>query len=203
MARIRAFVGIDVGDDIRRAAGTLQRQLAASGAAVNWTVPANYHITLQFLGDVDDRELADVCRAVAAVTRGEPPFRMRVTGLGAFPTPRRPKVIWAGMSDGSQDVRRLFAALEEPLAELGVYRKEDRPYTPHLTLGRARDEAAGQALAPLLTQHQDWPGGYAEVEEVLVYSSELRRDGPEYSVIGRTKLAARRSAELLARDDGD
>src|SRR5205085_1531736 len=153
MARIRTFIGVDIGEGIRHAAGALQRQFAATGAAVNWTAPANFHITLQFLGDVDDRDLAGVCRAVAATAAGEPPFRLGVSGLGAFPTSRRPKILWAGVAEGSEELRRLFAALEEPLSALGVYRKEDRPYTPHLTLGRAKDEAAGQALAPVLAKH--------------------------------------------------
>jgi 2'-5' RNA ligase len=201
MARIRTFIGLDVGDGIRQSAAALQNQLAATGAAVNWTAPANFHLTLQFLGDVDDRDLAGVCRAVAAGAAGEPPFRLRVSGLGAFPTPRRPKVLWAGVAEGGDEVRRLFAALELPLTALGVYRKEDRPYTPHLTLGRAKDEAAGHALAPLLTKHRDWDGGRTEVDEVLVYSSELRRDGPDYAVIGRARLAGRRKPPLAPAGD--
>src|SRR5687768_16434122 len=133
MARIRTFIGVDIGEGIRANAAALQRQLAKTGADVNWTAPANYHITLQFLGDVDDRDLAGVCRAVAAAAAGEPPFRLGVSGVGAFPTPRRPKVLWAGVREGEAELRRLFAAMEGPLSVLGVYRKEDRPYTPHLT----------------------------------------------------------------------
>src|SRR5205823_8704257 len=101
MARIRTFIGVDIGEGIRQNAGALQRQLAATGAAVNWAAPANFHITLQFLGDVDDRDLAGVCRAVATAAAGEPPFRLGVSGLGAFPTPRRPKTLWVGVTDGA------------------------------------------------------------------------------------------------------
>lgn len=201
MARIRTFIGVDVGDGIRRAAEGLQRQLARTGTAVNWSAPAGFHITLQYLGDVDDRDLPGVCRAVSEAAGGEPPFRLSVMGLGAFPTPRRPKILWVGLGEGENELRRLFAALEQPLTALGVYRKEDRPYAPHLTLGRAKDEAAGQALVPELVKHQSWEGGETEVTEVLVYSSELRRDGPQYAVIGRGRLKGRRKpADRLAPD---
>jgi 2'-5' RNA ligase len=202
MARIRTFIGVDIGEGIRATAGALQRQLARTGADVNWTAPSNYHITLQFLRDVDDRDLAGVCRAVAAAAAGEPPFRLGVSGIGAFPTPRRPKVLWAGIREGEAELRRLFAALEGPLTALGVYRKEDRPYTPHLTLGRAKDEAAGQALAAELAKHKDWDGGLVEVDEVLVFSSELRRDGPEYTVIGRAPLSGLRKPPLAGSGNG-
>jgi 2'-5' RNA ligase len=192
MARIRTFIGVDIGPAVRRSAEALQRQLAKTGAGVNWTAPANYHITLEFLGDVDDRDLVGICRVVTEVAAGEPPFRLGVSRLGAFPTPRRPKIIWAGVREGEDELKRLFVALEPRLIDLGVYRKEDRPYTPHLTLGRAKDEAAGLTLAPELAKHQGWDGGQNDVEEVVVYSSELRRDGPEYAVVGRGPLRGRR-----------
>src|SRR5437879_4390246 len=115
MARIRTFIGVDIGPGVRRSAEALQRQLAKSGAAVNWATPATFHITLEFLGDVDDRDLPGVCRVVADVAAGEPPFRLGVSGVGAFPTPRRPKIIWAGVGEGGEELKRLFAALEPPL----------------------------------------------------------------------------------------
>lgn len=198
MARIRTFIGLDIGESIRSQATALQRKLAQLNAAVNWTAPANYHITLQFLGDVDDRDLADICREVAKVAANEPPFRLCVSGLGAFPTPRRPKILWAGLSEGADELRKLYAALEKPLTDIGVYRKEDRPYTPHVTLGRARDEAAGLALAPMLIKYRDWVGGAKEVDEVLIFNSELRRDGAEYTVIGRGPLSGRRRSSIAS-----
>src|SRR5262245_19666146 len=100
MARTRTFIGIDIGDAIRANATALQKELAKSGAEVKWATPESMHITLLFLGEVEDRELHAVCRAVKESAAGEPPFALRVSGVGAFPTPRRPKVLWAGITDG-------------------------------------------------------------------------------------------------------
>jgi RNA 2',3'-cyclic 3'-phosphodiesterase len=188
MARVRSFIAVDVGDEVRRKAAALQQQLARTGANVKWVAPDAMHLTLLFLGELDDRDILPVCRAVEKVAATEPGFPLRVSGVGAFPNTRRPKVVWGGVTDGAEPLRRLYTALEAKLLDLGVYRKEERDYTPHLTLGRVKNEADGFALAPELTKLLAWDGGRAMVNEVLVFSSELRRDGPEHTVLGRAEL---------------
>ena len=191
MARTRTFIGIDIGGAIRASAVALQKELAKAGAEVKWVTPESMHVTLLFLGEVDDRELHAVCKAVKAVAAGEPPFPLRVSGVGAFPTARRPKVLWGGVADGAEPLARLHAALEAEMLELGCYRTEERGYTPHLTLGRVTTAEAGFALAAELPSRAAWQGGRTAVEEVLVYSGEMDRDGPVYTVIGRAPLTGR------------
>jgi 2'-5' RNA ligase len=191
MARVRTFVGVAVGDETRSRAAALQRELAKAGAGVNWVPAENFHVTLVFLGDVEDRDLHAVCRAVAAAAAGEPPFTLGVSGVGAFPHARRPKTLWAGVTDGAAEMVRLHGLLEPPLLELGVYRPEERPYTPHLTLGRVKTEADGPRLAPALPRHAGWAGGASAVDEVIVYASDMRREGPVYTPLGRGQLLGR------------
>ena len=191
MGRVRTFIGVDVGDEVRKRAVSLQGQLAKTGAGVKWADPAGMHVTVLFLGDLDDRDVLAVCKAVEAVAAGEPPFPLRVSGVGAFPTPRRPKVVWGGVTDGADALRRLHAALQTRMLDLALVAREERAYTPHLTLGRVKGEADGQALAAELPKLLAWDGGRGVVDEVIVYSSELRRDGPEYAVLGRAPLAGR------------
>lgn len=188
MARVRTFIGVDVGEDIRDNAMALQQALARTGAAVNWTPPGNFHLTLLFLGEVDDRDLPAVCRIVAGAAATEPPFTVRVSGVGAFPAVRRPKVLWAGVTEGAAELVRLHDAMEQPLLDLGCYRREDRAYTPHLTLGRVKSDEEGNKLAPELPKHLAWSGGQVNVTEVVLFSSELRRAGPEYTALGRGPL---------------
>jgi RNA 2',3'-cyclic 3'-phosphodiesterase len=188
MARVRTFIGVEVGEDIRDNATALQQVLAKTGAAVNWTPPGNLHLTLLFLGEVDDRDLPAVCRIVAEAAATEPPFTVRVSGVEAFPNARRPKTLWAGVTDGTAELIRLHDAMEQPLLELGCYRREERAYTPHLTLGRVKSDEAGNRLAPELPKHLGWDGGQTMVTEVVLFSSELRRDGPEYTALGRGAL---------------
>jgi 2'-5' RNA ligase len=188
MARIRTFIAIDIDPAVRDRATALQEKLARSAADVKWVEPESMHITLLFLGEVAVLDLVPICRIVARGARDLPPFQFTVAGLGAFPNPRRPKVLWAGVTDGSDTLQELHERLEGPLLELGCYRREERAYNPHLTLGRInRDDDEG-AWGPILSGHSDWDGGTTNVSEILVMSSELRRDGPIYTVVGRGKL---------------
>lgn len=196
MPRTRTFIGVDIGDAIRASATALQKELAKTGATVKWVTPESMHVTLLFLGEVDDRELHAVCKAVKEAAATEPPFALRVSGVGAFPTPRRPKILWAGITDGAEPLQRLNVALEERMLDLGCYRKEERGYTPHLTLGRAQGDADAFTLAAELPKRLAWEGGRFAVDEVLVYSSENDRDGPVYTVIGRAPLTGHRGAPV-------
>ncbi|MFM8270896.1 MAG: RNA 2',3'-cyclic phosphodiesterase [Gemmata sp.] len=191
MGRTRTFIGVGTGDSIRASAAALQKELAKLASGVNWVAPESMHVTLLFLGEVDDRELHAVCKAVKAVAAAEAPFTLRVSGVGAFPNARRPKVVWGGVTDGAEPLARLYSALEEEMLELGCYRTEERGYTPHLTLGRVSKPEAGLALAPELPKRMAWQGGHTGVEEVLVYSSELDAAGPVYTVIGRAPLTGK------------
>lgn len=188
MARLKLFTGVSVGPAVRSAAAALQQSLAQCGANVKWVEPENLHLTINFLGEVDDRDLHSICRAITAVAKGEPSFRLSVQGVGAFPTTRRPKILWAAVNDGAESLQRIHTVSEPKLLELGVYRREERGYTPHLTLGRVKDEADGQLIAAELPRHSDWRGGDVFVEEVLLFNSDLRREGPVYSVIARMPL---------------
>src|SRR5215208_4100908 len=111
MPRTRTFIAVEIGDEIRANAVALQGALARAGADVRWVAPDSMHVTLLFLGEVDDRELHAVCRAVQDVAATEPRFALRVAGVGAFPNARRPKTVWAGVTDGADELRRLYDAI--------------------------------------------------------------------------------------------
>ena len=116
-------------------------------------------------------------------------FALEVTGLGSFGPPRRPRTVWVGIGEGEAELVALHSALEAALLELGCYRREDRQYTPHITLGRVKKEEVNDDLAAALTKHAKWVGGETEVHEVQVLSSELNAQGPIYTVLSRAKLA--------------
>src|SRR5215471_16910115 len=101
MPRTRTFIAVEIGEAICDNAVALQESLAKTGASVKWVTPESMHVTLLFLGEVDDRELHAVCRAVQEIAAREPPFPLRVSGVGAFPNTRRPKILWAGITDGA------------------------------------------------------------------------------------------------------
>jgi 2'-5' RNA ligase len=189
MARIRTFIAIELHRTIRDRLIALQENLASAAPDVKWVEPDNLHVTLLFLGEVDDRELPAVCRVVQDALAEVPAFPMSVTGVGCFPNPRRPRVLWVGVGQGMQEVVAVHDALEGPLLTLGCYRREERKYTPHITLGRRRSEGPADALSRALAKQQTWHGGDETVSEIHVMGSELTRDGPQYTVLSRATLA--------------
>jgi 2'-5' RNA ligase len=194
MRRVRTFIAVDTGETIRDHAVELQRKLGRNATSIKWVVPENLHLTLLFLGEVDELEVLQICKAIAAKCKDIPPFTMAIEGLGAFPNNRHPKILWAGVKEGVEELKILHDALEAPLLDMGAYRREDRAYTPHLTLGRLAQEDRGQSWAQTISAHATWQAGDTVVREVLVMSSELQRDGPVYTVLGRAKLGGGVSA---------
>jgi 2'-5' RNA ligase len=186
--RLRTFIAIDLGKPLRSRLVALQEKLAQSGAAVKWVEVNNLHVTLLFLGEVDERELPPLCRAVSLVCGRHDRFDVSLETVGCFPNPRRPRVIWAGVGAGAPELVALHDSLEAPLLELGCYRREERQYTPHVTLGRVKSDGSADAVAAAVTKQASWRGGEVEVREVLVMSSQLTPQGPEYAVLSRGKL---------------
>lgn len=188
MPRMRTFIALEIDPAIRGQLVVLQETLARAADDVKWVEPDNLHITLHFLGEVDNRTLPAVCKVVIDECAKLPAFPLTVATVGCFGNPRRPRTIWAGVSAGAEEVCALHAALEGPLLDLGCYRKEERKYTPHITLGRAKSAGPTDRLAAVLLKKSAWQGGDMRVREVHVMGSELTPDGPVYTILGRGKL---------------
>ena len=186
--RVRTFIAVDVGKPLRDRLIGLQESLARTAPGVKWVEPPNLHLTLLFLGEVDERELLPLCRAVSVTCGRCDRFPLGVETVGCFPNPRRPRVVWAGVGEGATELVALHDALEPPLLELGCYRREERQYTPHVTLGRVQSDGPADALAAALAKKAKWVGGSVEVQELLVMSSHLTPQGPEYAVLSRGRL---------------
>ena len=184
---IRTFIAVEVSPTIRTRLVAVQQDLAAVAQDVKWVEPENLHVTLKFLGQVDEREVHTVCRLAQEAVSGCEPFQMTVAGVGAFPTAQRPRVIWAGVTEGGPELIQIHGGLEQALRAEG-YPREDRPYTPHITLGRFRHITPNPQLAAALDEHAAWDGGQTLVRELLVMASQLSSDGPHYAVMGRCRL---------------
>ena len=188
MARIRTFLAIDLGAKIRKKLVAVQGELAEAMAEVKWVEPDNLHVTLLFLGEVNDRELPGVCRAAQQAVAETPSFMVSVETLGCFPNTRRPRVVWAGVGQGMQEICRIHDALEAAMREQGCHRREERQFTPHVTLGRVRADEVNERFAPAVNAHLAWSAGEVQVGEVQVMSSETTRHTPTYAVLSRAKL---------------
>jgi 2'-5' RNA ligase len=189
-ASMRLFTAIELGDTVRARAGvlldTLRRraEVLAPRARVSWAAPERMHLTLRFIGEVDDAK----AEAIVAVLR-EPvamaPFGVRWAGLGSFPPRGAPRVLWVGVAAGRENLLRAEEAVSARLERLNV-KREDRPYSPHLTLARVR-EPAGLATSPLF-EDLDGALGDTHVEAITLFRSHLSPKGPTYVALEKTRL---------------
>lgn len=140
MESIRSFIAIDLPSQVRRALASLQHGLMPSTPpGVKWVDTESLHLTLKFLGAVPANRLSLVSERLAVVVSGIVPLSLGVEGLGAFPNPRHPRVVWAGLVGEVDRLLQLQRAIDSALSPLG-FAKEDRPFVPHLTLARLRED---------------------------------------------------------------
>jgi 2'-5' RNA ligase len=185
---IRTFIAVAASSQVRQHALRLIETLRPSAGDVKWVESENLHWTLQFLGNVDERDIPEVCDAVAKAAEELESFEVATRGAGAFPSPDRPRTLWIGAGQGERNMSVLHAAIERRLRKRG-YRGEERRFVPHITIGRARGKVRPQSLATELAELADYDAGTMLVDEVTVYASELGREGPEYRVLSRAPLS--------------
>lgn len=179
---MRLFVAVNLADALRDPLAAAQRQLAAAGADVKWTDPAGFHLTLKFLGEVDDARLPDIEQAVAGGIAGQGPFDLHLQGLGAFPTLTAPRVVWVGVTAGGPELARLAAGLEQAFQPLG-FEAEGRPYSAHLTLGRVRSPRGRTGLTAALQALATTDFGGMPVHTVHLMQSRLSPRGAAYTAV--------------------
>ncbi|HEX3600804.1 MAG TPA: RNA 2',3'-cyclic phosphodiesterase [Lacipirellulaceae bacterium] len=186
--KLRTFIAVVASPEIRRAAAKVAELLTPVAGDVRWTVGENLHWTLQFLGEVDVLEIPMICKAVMSAADQLESFEIACRGVGAFPAADRPRTLWIGAGAGAQAMVALQAGIQSRLDRLG-YRGESRRYVPHLTLGRAGKNSPPRALVRELAGLAEYDAGTMLVDEVTVFSSQLKPEGPEYEVLARAPLA--------------
>lgn len=195
MSRVRTFIAVEAPAEVRQAGEKLIRKFSKVVENARWVKTENIHVTMKFLGDVEDRELHAVCQAAAAAAASVDPFTIASRGIGAFPNVARPNTLWMGVNDEAQQLQRLHAAVENAMGELR-FPFESRRYQGHLTLGRLRsDPDVIDQLQKLVDNHAGSEFGVIPVDELIIYSSELDREGPTHNVIGRCSLGSSPEAE--------
>jgi 2'-5' RNA ligase len=152
---------------------------------VAWVAGDNLHLTLKFLGGVETERLEALAGAVRAAAASCDPFELNVEGLGAFPSPSRPRVLWAGVHEGAGPAAELARRIDDALAPLGCAR-EARTFAAHVTLGRVREPRANLALAAALARDESF--GRQRVERVTLMRSELSPRGARHSELAAAPL---------------
>jgi 2'-5' RNA ligase len=188
---LRLFIALEPPDPVRRRLAALQERLkTAAGrhaSEVKWVQVENVHLTLQFLGAVPEDRVEAVKGAMTAAAAAAQPLHLELRGAGGFPSARRARVLWAGVGGEVAPLTALVSALGGQLGPLG-FPPEDRPFSPHLTLGRSRDSRGAPGLAAALAQAADVPGAPWRASELVLFQSHLSPAGPRYEPLARVAL---------------
>ena len=183
---IRTFIAVEITDEIRERLRDAQAEMAHAGAAVRWTAPENVHLTLRFLGDIDQAQVTEIAAVMNEAAGEVSPFTLPVRGVGAFPDLRRPHVLWVGIT-ASEPLATLYEGLDAGLADFDV-KQEMRGFTPHLTLGRVRGPSGIERLGEKLAALADEEFGEMTVDEIMLMMSDLTPAGAVYTPLARAAL---------------
>lgn len=184
MSSLRAFLAVPLTAELEEAIRSLQRGLMMRIRDIRWSRPENLHLTLHFFGAIEQENLEKIKVSMLSVKHCHRPFQVDVIGLGAFPSLRRPRVIWLGLEPRSRLVH-LHRDCCRTLHEAGLV-SSSRPYSPHLTIGRAKKQVAD--LTTLGNEFGDRMIGHLPIDRLTLYESRLRPDGAEHLPLFTTRL---------------
>ncbi len=188
MPTSRTFIAISIPIEVQRTLGQLQEFLKEELPSVRWTKVEGIHLTLKFLGEVENNILGSIEEVIREIAQTLPTFSLQVRGLDCFPLKGSPKVLWVGVEESTGTLRKLVSSLENIMESLS-FPKEKRGFRPHLTLGRFRLEQkrliVPQRIKEALEKEKTNDLGKFEAREILMVKSVLSPQGPIY-----TKLAA-------------
>jgi 2'-5' RNA ligase len=181
--RWRVFCAVELPPEVRERAashGALMRE-QFPGVRAGWPRAENLHLTLKFIGEIAPARVEELSQAAERAVKATQPFNLEIEGAGAFPTRGSPRVLWLGINDSSGNLARLQARLEDECAASG-FKREERPFRPHLTLARIR---APQGSRELAKAHQEigFTGIDFPVMELVVMRSELGAGGSRYTTV--------------------
>lgn len=184
---MRCFIAIDLSEEIRSAISGIIKPIRNISSGIRWVDGKNIHLTLKFLGETDDKLIPEISERLSAIGMRHRAFTLDIRGVGAFPNYRRPNVLWIGI-DKSDELERLYLDIEESMSRSG-FKKEERGFSPHLTIARVKDRRGLDEITKELYEVKDTYLGTMEAREVKLMSSVLKQAGAEYSLVKGFQLS--------------
>ncbi len=195
MSKIRTFIAIEIPDEIRNKIGELQNSLKKVGGRISWTKPGNIHLTLKFLGDTDENLIDEIASQLQESVASIQPIQIAIRTLGTFPNFKYPRVIWGGAESEQQQLAELAAKIDAGVEPFG-FKRENRPFSAHLTLGRVKDVKGIQTVMDKLKEQEDFMAGSFLAKQFLLIKSELHSAGAIYTSLRKNIFAKSQMSPL-------
>ncbi len=183
---MRAFIAIELSEEIRNSLAQIQSHLKYAGADVKWVEKDNIHLTLKFLGEVSDEKIEKIKSILDEIGKTVKSFEISLKDIGAFPKIDYPRIIWVGLDKGTKESIGLAGRIDEALSKIG-FQKETRPFAAHLTIGRVRSPKNKEALKEKI-ESQDTSHKTQVISSVSLFQSKLTPQGPIYTNLHEAKL---------------
>lgn len=181
---IRTFIAVEISPSLREELSLLQQELKKTSSDVKWVEPKNMHLTLKFLGDTEEEKIPRIKEALSGICLNNDSFEIGFCGIGVFPKPDFPRVVWIGIKEGKEQILELAACIENILIPLG-FEPEKRPFSAHLTLGRVRSGMNKDRLKNAIAKMSSYRlKDTLIIKNIILFRSELASAGSTY-----TKLA--------------
>jgi 2'-5' RNA ligase len=184
---IRTFIAIELPEKIIYTIGKVQEEIKIYGLKVRWVRPENIHLTLKFLGDIQEADTEKVAKVVSESVTGHPAISLAVKGIGVFPSIKKPRVLWLGISKQLDPLTALQQALNYNLEAMG-FPKEKRPFRGHLTLGRIKSKIDPKILHDILKEFFQFESEHFLADRIILYKSDLKPGGAVYTKLIETYL---------------
>ncbi len=179
---IRTFIAVELPKQINDSIQKLQNDLKDSMLDARWVKYGNIHLTLKFLGDTKATKLELIGTVIQEIARKYSPFTISLAGIGAFPNSRKPSVIWTGIDKGKDEISKLANEIESAMEKLG-FPKENRPFKPHLTIGRVREINHPSEMIKALENPNVGEIGEFTVDRIDFIKSQLNPKGSIYTTL--------------------
>jgi 2'-5' RNA ligase len=179
--RIRSFIAFDLeSQEVLTKLAFVQKLLVETGADLRAVAPSNIHVTMRFLGDINPPMVDKLYEAMKSIKFT--PFTIKIKGLGVFPSLNYPRVVWAAMTEGTEQLESIFSQLEPQIRALG-FAADPYGFSPHLTIARVRSAKNKQNLAEFVTKKADYEFGIINANCLRLKQSKLSPKGPTYTTI--------------------
>lgn len=186
--RKRIFIAINISEEARTQANNYLENLRKDfrPLRVGWERAEKLHLTLKFLGEIDEKQLMDLEKIVEQTARKIKKFNIGLAGTGIFPDLRKARVLWIGVTDKDKVLPEIFELLNTELTKLG-FQRENKAFRPHLTIARLREPEKSRSLAERHLAEKFEPVEF-EVAEIVIYESRLLPTGSKYSIVSKFEL---------------
>ena len=184
---IRSFLAIELPTTVQAKIGKVEEDAKSTSADVRWVSPGKIHLTLKFFGNIEESKVDPIAAAIQGPIGAAKPFQLSVRGTGAFPNLKNPRVVWIGLVDLEGRLAALQKEVESSLGKIG-FEPEDRPFRPHLTLGRVKTSRGRDELIRIVEKYREEEIGTFQVEKIVLFKSDLTPAGPIYASLKEVRL---------------